>query len=104
MPARVALAAALRVRPRREKEISGERARRGAVALRRVAVQRDPVPERLRIHSPAEMRHRVGIAVLLALTPVLQPVAHQLGVDAAVDAGDVALADLEFHWIAHVPA
>src|SRR5260221_12788680 len=74
------------------------------MALRRVAVQCDAVPERLRIHSPAEMRYGVGIAVLLAFAPVLEPVAHQLGVDAAVDAGDMPFADFELHRIAHVAA
>src|SRR5689334_800604 len=63
MPARVALPTALRVRAGREEKIARERARRRAMALRRIAMQRDAIPERLRIHSPAEVRHGVRVAI-----------------------------------------
>ena len=66
---RVALAAALRVRAGREQEVAGKRARRGAVALGLVAVQRDAVPQRLRVEAPAEVRDRVRVAVVGVLRP-----------------------------------
>src|SRR5262249_4172195 len=92
VPARVPLAAALRVRSGGKQEIPGERARGGAVPLGRIAVQRDAVPQRLRVHPPAQMRDGERIAVLLGRPAVLQPVAHQLGIDATVDLRDMAFA------------
>jgi hypothetical protein len=41
------------------------------------------------------MRDGVGIAVVLACLAVLQPVAHQLGVKAAFDLHDMAVADFK---------
>src|SRR3989441_5519611 len=104
VPARIALASALGVRPRGEEEVAGESSSRGAVALRRVAVQGDAVPERLRVHAPAEVRHRIRVAVRGRRFPVLQPVAHQLRVHRALDLDDVALADLELHRIRYIAA
>src|SRR6266513_3309320 len=104
MPARIVLASALGIRARGEQEVAGESPGRGAVALRRVAVQGDAVPERLRVHSPAEVRHRIRVAVLGRRFPVLQPVAHQLRVHRALDLDDMALADLEPHRIRNIAA
>src|SRR5688572_11413850 len=104
MPARIALAAALRIRPGGEEEISREGARRSALALGQVAVQRNAVPQRLRVHAPAQVRHRVRVAILRRTPAVVQPVAHQLGVRAAVDLDDMALADLEPNRVGDVAA
>src|SRR3954468_3380498 len=84
VPACIALAAALRVRPGREKKIARERARCGAMPLGQVAVQGDAVPQRLRIHAPTQMRDRVWIAIGGRGLAVLEPGAHQLGVRAAL--------------------
>src|SRR6266850_332411 len=79
VPASIALASALGIRTRGEQEVAGERSRRGAVALRRVAVHRRRFP-------------------------VLQPVAHQLRVHRALDLDDMSLADLELHRIRYIAA
>jgi len=85
-----------------EEEIPGRFAppRDGA---RHVAVQRDAVPERLRVHpQPSATPHRDhGPSPRAA---VLEPVAHQLRVDAALNVDDVAFADLESHRIGDVAA
>src|SRR6267143_3226433 len=104
MPARIALASALGIRPRGKEEVAGKSSSRGAVALRRVAVQGDAVPERLRVHAPAEVRHRIRVAVRSRRLSVFQPVAHQLRVHRAFDLDDMALADLELHRIRYIAA
>ena len=104
VPARVPLAPALRIGAGRKEEISRKGARRGAVPLGRVAMQRDAVPQRLRIHAPAEVRYRERVAVAGRRFPVLEPVAHQLRVHAAIDARDVAFADLQLDRIGDVAA
>src|SRR2546423_436167 len=104
MAARGALATALGIRAGGEEEVAGKSARGGAVPLRHVAVERDSVPQRLRIHSPAEVRYRVRVAVLWRALPVLEPVAHKLRVHAAFDFDDVAFADLELHRVRDVAA
>src|SRR5882762_4033636 len=95
----LAPASALGIRPGGEEEVAGKSSSRGAVALRRVAVQGDAVPERLRVHAPAEVRHRIRVAVRGRRLSVFQPVAHQLRVHRAFDLVDMALADLELHRI-----
>src|SRR5205085_4241931 len=104
VPARIPLAAALGVRAGGEQEIAGKGARRGAMPLGRVAMQRDPVPQRLRIHPPAEMRYRIRIAIGRRRSSVVQPVAHQLCVHGALDLDDVTFADGELHRVGDVAA
>src|SRR5215213_4900885 len=102
MAAGRALAAALGVRAGREKEVTGKGARGGTVPFRRVTVKRDAVPERLRIHSPAQMRDGVRIAVLCRALAVLEPVAHELRVHAAFDFNDMAFADFKLDGVGDV--
>src|SRR3954447_645081 len=72
--ARAALATALRIGTGGEKEIARKSARRGAVALRHVAMQRDRVPQRLRVHPPAQVRYGVWVTVPRGGFAILQPV------------------------------
>src|SRR5262245_61060039 len=86
-----ALAAALRVRAGREQEISGEATGAGVVALRVGAAERDRVPAPLRVEPPAEMGDRVAVHVVGMRLVAVEPVAHQLGVEAALDPPDKAV-------------
>src|SRR5262245_56185879 len=99
-----ALAAALRVGTGREQKISGKAACAGVVALRVGTVERDRVPAPLRVEAPAEMRHGMAVEVVRARLVALEPVAHELGVEAALDLADEAVADVESHLILHVTA
>src|SRR5262245_45999352 len=99
-----ALAAPLRVRAGREQEISGEAARAGMVALRVGAVERDRVPAPLRVEPPAEMGDRVAIPVVGVRLVAVEPVAHQLGIEPALDLADEAVANVEPHLVLHVAA
>ena len=99
-----ALAAALRVRAGGEQEIAGKAARAGVVALGIGAVQRDRIPARLRVEAPAEMRDGVAVHVVRPRAIAVEPVAHQLGVEAAFDLADEAVADVEPHLVLHVAA
>src|SRR4051812_41056916 len=101
MPARVALAAALRIRPGGEKEVAGKCARRRTMPLRRIAMQCDAIPERLRVHAPAEVRDRIRIAIGGGRFAVVQPIAHQLRVHAALHIDDVSFANGELHCVIH---
>src|SRR5262249_13639045 len=78
-----ALAAARRVGPGREQKISGQAACAGGLALRVGTVERDRVPAPLRVEAPAEMGHGMAVEVVRARLVALEPVAHELGVEAA---------------------
>ncbi len=95
MPAGAAVAAALAVRSGREQEVAGKHPRGGTHALGRVAIQAEPVPGRLRIEAPAEMRDGIGVAVVGRGLVVVEPVFHQLGVEATADRRDKAVAHVE---------
>src|SRR5262245_28287782 len=99
-----ALAAALRVRAGREQKISSKAARAGVVALRVGAVERDRVPAPLRVEPPAEMGDRVAIPVVGVRLVAVEPVAHQLGIEPALDLADEAVANVEPHLVLHVAA
>src|SRR5579871_4508664 len=101
---RVASAAALCVRACREKKVPGKCARGAAMTLRIIAVEGDAIPQRLRIHPPSEMRDGERIAIVLVRLVVREPVAHELGVEAALDPGDEAIADLHPHGVDDVAA
>src|SRR5215475_13434050 len=89
-----ALAAALGVGTGREQKISGKAACAGVVALRVGTVERDRVPAPLRVEAPAEMRHGMAVEVVRARLVALEPVAHELGVEAALDLADEAVAEV----------
>src|SRR6266508_2224949 len=99
-----ALAAALRVGAGGEQEIAGEAARAGVVALGVGAAERDRVPAALRVEPPAKMRDGVAVEVVGARLVAVEPVAHQLGVEAALDLADKTVADVEPHLVLHVAA
>src|SRR5262245_56230488 len=99
-----ALAAALGVGTGREQKISGKAARAGVVALGVGAVKRDRVPAPLRIEPPAEMRDGVAVEVVRARLVTLEPVAHELGVEPALDLADETVADVEPHLVLHITA
>src|SRR5690348_7662104 len=97
MPLGVALAAHVIVRPGREQEIAREDARRRIHPVGLVAVQDDVIPEGMRMHAEAEMRDGIRIEIVLALLVAVEPMRERLGVDAAFDLADEAVADLEPH-------
>src|SRR5262249_34747658 len=99
-----ALAAALGVGTGREQKISGKAACAGVVALGVGAVKRDRVPAPLGVEPPAEMRDRLAVEVVRARFVALEPVAHELGIEAALDLADEAVADVEPHLVLHVTA
>src|SRR5271166_266235 len=99
-----ALAAALRVGAGREQEIAGEAARAGVVAPRIGAIKRDRVPASLRVEAPAKMRDRVSVHVVGVRPVAFQPIAHQLGIKAAFDAADEAVANVEPDVVLHITA
>src|SRR5215472_4183565 len=99
-----ALATALGVGTGREQKISGKAARAGMVALRVGAVERDRVPAPLRVESPAEMRDRMTVEVVGVHLVALEPVAHELGIEAALDLADETVANVESHLVLHVTA
>src|ERR1700730_15018018 len=104
MPLGRALAAALGVGTGREQKISGKAARAGVVALRVGAVERDRIPASLRVEPPAEMRDRVTVEVVGVRLVALEPIAHELGIEAAFDLTDKTVADVEPHLVLHVTA
>src|SRR5262245_133669 len=104
MPLGRALAAALVVGTGREQKISGKAARAGVVALRIGPVERDRVPAPLRVEPPAEMRDRMTVEIVRARLIALEPVAHELGVEPALDLADETVADVEPHLVLHVTA
>src|SRR5262245_21701351 len=99
-----ALPAALGVGTGREQKISGKAARAGVVALGVGTVERDRVPASLRVEPPAEMRDGMTVEVVRACFVALEPIAHELGVEAALDLADEAVADVEPHLVLHVTA
>src|SRR5262245_26623618 len=99
-----ALAAALRVGAGREQKISGEAARTGVVALRVAAVERDRIPAPLRVEAPAQMRDGMAVKVVGARLVAVEPIAHELGIEAALDLADETVADVEPHLVLHVTA
>src|SRR5712691_11443050 len=99
-----ALAAALRVGTGGEQEIAGEAARARMVARRVGAVERDRVPAPLWVEPPAEMRDGVAVHVVGPRLVAVEPVAHQLGVETALDRTDEPIADVEPHLVLHVAA
>src|SRR5262249_41683443 len=104
MPLGRALAAALGVGTGREQKISGEAARAGVVALRIGAVKRDRVPAPLRVEPPAEMRDRMTAEIVGVRLVALEPVAHEFGIEAALDLTNEAVADVDPHLVLHVTA
>src|SRR5262245_11553666 len=99
-----ALAATLGVGAGREQKISGKAARAGVVALGVGAVERNRVPAPLRVEPPAEMRDRMAVEVVGARLVALEPVVHELGIEAALDPTNETLADVEPHLVLHVTA
>src|SRR5215467_8600195 len=99
-----ALAAALGVGTGGEQKISGKAARAGVVALGVGAVERDRVPAPLRVVPPAEMRDGMTVEVVGARLVALEPVVHELGIEAALDLADESVADVEPHLVLHVTA
>src|SRR6516225_900865 len=99
-----ALAAALGVGTGREQKISGEATRAGVVALRVGAMKRDRVPAPLRVEAPAEMRDGMTVEIVRACLVALEPVVHELGIEAALDLADESVADVEPHLVLHVTA
>src|SRR5260370_14963689 len=96
-----ALAAALRVRAGGEQEISGKAARAGVVTRRIGAIERDRVPAGLRIEPPAEVGDRMPVHVVRSRLVSLEPVAHQLGIETALDAADESVANVEPDFVLH---
>src|SRR5947199_1825795 len=99
-----ALAAALRVGAGREQKISGKAACGGVMALGVGAGKRDRVPAPLGVESPAEMRDGVTVEFIRARLDALEPVAHELGIEGALDLADESRADPEPHLVLHVAA
>src|SRR6516225_6998799 len=99
-----ALAAALGVGTGREQKISGEAARAGVMALGVGTVERDRVPAPLRVEPPAEMRDGVTVEVVRARLVALEPVVHELGIEAALDLADETVANVEPHLVLHITA
>src|SRR5262245_18624339 len=99
-----ALAAALRVRAGGEQEVAGEAARAGVVAHRVGAVERDGVPAALRVEAPAEMGDGVAVHIVRVRLVAVEPVAHQLGVEAAFDLANKAITNVQPHLVLHVAA
>src|SRR6266699_517080 len=104
MPLGRALAAALGVGTGRKQKISGKAARAGVVALRVGAMKRDRVPASLRVEPPAEMGDGMTVEVVGVRLVALEPVAHELGIEAALDLADEAVADVEPYLVLHVTA
>src|SRR6516165_5603148 len=99
-----ALAAALGVGTGREQKISGKAARAGVMALGVGTVERDRVPAPLRVEPPAEMRDGVTVEVVRARLVALEPVVHELGIEAALDLADETVANVEPHLVLHITA
>src|SRR5438874_6720333 len=74
------------------------------MALRRVAVERDAIPERLRIHAPAEMRYRIRVTIVRRRFAIVQPVAHQFSIVAVLYFHVEPVADREIHRVGDVAA
>src|SRR6516225_10386048 len=67
-----------------------------------ITVKRDIVPASVRIDAPAEVRDRVAIHVVGRPAVILQPVVHKLGIQAALDPADKAIAHLEPNLVLNV--
>src|SRR5437899_11631956 len=74
------------------------------MAIGLVSVERDVVPARLGIEAPAEVRHRVAVQVVRRLAIVVEPLGHELGVEAALDLADEAARDVQSDLVVDVAA
>src|SRR5262245_1022649 len=99
-----ALAAPLRIRTGREQKIAGKAARAGMVALGVAAVERDRIPAPLRVEPPAEMGDGVTVEVIRVRLVAFEPVAHELGIERALDLADESVVDGQPHLVLHVTA
>src|ERR1700688_1325386 len=102
VPTGGALSAALGGGPGREQEVPRKSRSRGTAAFGLIAIERNTVPQGLRIQAPAEMRYRERIAVVGRGLVIGQPVPHQLRVQTALDLGNKAIANIEPNGVLNV--
>src|SRR5947199_33088 len=81
-------AGTLRIGAGREQEIARKAARAGVVARRLGAIERERIPTALRVEPPTEMRDGVAVHVVGMRLVAVEPVAHQLGIETALDLAD----------------
>src|SRR5215471_3298396 len=89
-----ALAAALRIGPGREQEIAGEATRARVMPCRIGAIECDRIPASLWVQPPPKMRDCMSVHVLRIGAIALEPVIHELGIEAPLDVADEAVANV----------